>query len=58
VLILTNNIQYFSSDTTRLYIHKNVITFLCIYKRVVSDEKYYILSVTNTYTCRNYNTKL
>ena len=26
VLILTNNIQYFPSDTTRLYIHKNVIT--------------------------------
>ena len=26
VLILTNNIQYFSSNTTRLYIHKNVIT--------------------------------
>ena len=30
VLILTNNIQYFSSDTTRLYIHKNVITGLLV----------------------------
>ena len=26
VLILTNNIQYFSSETTRSYIHRNVIT--------------------------------
>ena len=25
-----NNIQYFSSDTTRLYIHKNVITGLLV----------------------------
>ena len=30
VVILTNNIQYFSSDTTRLYIHKNVITGLLV----------------------------
>jgi hypothetical protein len=30
VLILTNNIQYFSSDTTRLYIHKNVTTGLLV----------------------------
>ena len=30
VLILTNNIQYFPSDTTRLYIHKNVITGLLV----------------------------
>ena len=26
----TNNIQYFSSDTTRLYIYKNVITGLLV----------------------------
>ena len=30
VLILTNNIQYFPSHTTRLYIHKNVITGLLV----------------------------
>ena len=30
MLVLTNNIQYFSSDTTRLYIHKNVITGLLV----------------------------
>ena len=30
VLILTNNIQYFSSDTNRLYIRKNVITGLLV----------------------------
>ena len=30
VLILTNNIQYLPSDTTRLYIHQNVITGLLV----------------------------
>ena len=30
VLILTNNIQYFSSDTTCLYIRKNVVTGLLV----------------------------
>ena len=30
MLILTNTIQYFPSDTTRLYIHKNVITGLLV----------------------------
>ena len=30
VLILTNNIEYFSSDTTRVYIHSNVITGLLV----------------------------
>ena len=30
MVILTNNIQYFQSHTTRLYIHKNVITGLLV----------------------------
>ena len=30
MFILTNNIQYFPSDSTRLYIHKNVITGLLV----------------------------
>ena len=30
MLILTNNIRYFSSDTTLLYIHKNVSTGLLV----------------------------
>ena len=30
VFIITNNIQYFPSDTTRLCIHKNVITGLLV----------------------------
>ena len=30
MFILTNNIQYSPSDTTPLYIHKNVITGLLV----------------------------
>ena len=51
MFILTNSILYFSTDTTRLYLHKNVTTWLLVFGFTKPSFRPPVIRTLLVYSC-------